>query len=94
VCLGCIGPAAAAAAGAVCLSAFTVWVFRSPARAALLSFLPCLLSPQPVVPLSVNGRQLAPDELAVCDLCDSDDEGGAGPKWEVRKRQAVEVEDD
>jgi hypothetical protein len=44
-----------------------------------------------VVPLSVNGRQLAPDELAVCDLRDSDDDG-EGPKWEVRKKQAVEVE--
>jgi hypothetical protein len=46
---------------------------------------------QPVVPLSVNGRQLAPDELAVCDLCDSDDDG-EGPKWEVRKQQQIKVE--
>jgi hypothetical protein len=46
-----------------------------------------------VVPLTVNGRQLVPDELAVCDLCDSDDEEAA-PKWEVRKKQAVEVGDD
>jgi hypothetical protein len=43
------------------------------------------------VPLSVNGRQLAPDELAVCDLCDSDDDGEA-PKWEVRKKQHIKVE--
>lgn len=49
---------------------------------------PCL---QPIVPLSVNGRQLAPDELAVCELCDSDDEDAA-PKWEVRKKQQLEVE--
>jgi hypothetical protein len=42
--------------------------------------------------MRVNGRQLAPDELAVCDLCDSDDEGAAAPKWEVQKKQCVAVD--
>jgi hypothetical protein len=42
--------------------------------------------------MCVNGRQLAPDELAVCDLCDSDDEGAAAPKWQVKKKQHVDVE--
>jgi hypothetical protein len=44
-----------------------------------------------VVPLTVGGREVGPDEVAVCDLCDSDGEGAA-PKWEVRKKQRVEVE--
>ncbi len=47
---------------------------------------------QPVRQMCVNGRQVAPDELAVCDLCDSDDEGTAAPKWRVRKKQHVKVE--
>jgi hypothetical protein len=45
---------------------------------------------QPVRPMTVNGRQLAPDELAVCDLCDSDEDDA--PTWQVRKKQQIEVE--
>jgi hypothetical protein len=45
--------------------------------------------------MTVNGRQLAPDELAVCDLCDSDDEGAgaaaAAPRWQVKKKHQIEV---
>ncbi|KAI8464321.1 MAG: hypothetical protein J3K34DRAFT_119898 [Monoraphidium minutum] len=49
------------------------------------------------VPLRVGGRVVENDEIAVCDLLDSDDEGagaagGGAARWEVRKRQAVEVE--
>jgi hypothetical protein len=52
-----------------------------------------LLPPlQPVRPMTVNGRQLAPDELAMCDLCDSDDEGGADNKWQVKKKHQIKVE--
>ncbi len=40
-------------------------------------------------PLSVNGRILGPDELAVCDICDSEDE--AERKWQVKKKQHVEL---
>ena len=47
---------------------------------------------QPVLPMCVNGRQLARDEFAVCDLCDSDDEGAAAPKWEVQKKQLISVD--
>jgi hypothetical protein len=36
---------------------------------------------------------LAPDELAVCDLCDSDDEGAAAPKWQVKKKKHVDVDE-
>ena len=50
-----------------------------------------------IAPLRVGGRTVAADEIAVCDLLDSDDEqaggrGGGGARWEVRKRQVVEVE--
>jgi len=41
--------------------------------------------------MMVGGRQVAPDELAVCDLCESDDEGAAA-KWQVKKKQQVKVE--
>jgi hypothetical protein len=41
--------------------------------------------------MTVNGRQLALDELAVCDLCGSD-ENEAAPCWQVRKKQQIEVE--
>ncbi|GBF89829.1 hypothetical protein Rsub_02533 [Raphidocelis subcapitata] len=41
-------------------------------------------------PLKVGGHEVKPDEIAVCDLVDSDDDAAA-PKWEVRKRQAVEL---
>lgn len=45
-------------------------------------------------PLKVGGREVRPDEVAVCDLVDSDDDDdAAAPKWEVRKRQAVELPD-
>jgi hypothetical protein len=40
--------------------------------------------------MTVNGRQLAPDELAVCDLCDSDEDDA--PTWQVKKKQQIEVE--
>lgn len=48
-------------------------------------------------PLRVGGRELRADEVAVCDLVSSDDEGGGGrggggPRWEVRKKRAIEVE--
>jgi hypothetical protein len=39
------------------------------------------------VPLIVNGREVGPDELAVCDLCDDE-----GPKWKTKKRRVVQVE--
>ena len=52
----------------------------------------CTLLLQPVLPMRVNGRQLAPDELAVCDLCDSDEEGAAAPKWGVQKKQLISVD--
>ena len=39
----------------------------------------------------VGGRRVAPDEFAVCDLCDSDEEGAA-PKWQVKKKQHVKLE--
>jgi hypothetical protein len=42
--------------------------------------------------MCVNGRQLARDEFAVCDLCDSDEEGTAAPKWEVQKKQLISVD--
>jgi hypothetical protein len=41
-------------------------------------------------PLRVGGRALAADELAVCDLAGSDDEGE--PAWQVHKKPALEVE--
>jgi hypothetical protein len=40
-------------------------------------------------PLRVGGRALAADELAVCDLAGSDDEGE--PAWQVHKKPALEV---
>jgi hypothetical protein len=40
-------------------------------------------------PLRVGGRALAADELAVCDLAGSDDEGE--PDWQVHKKPALEV---
>jgi hypothetical protein len=46
---------------------------------------------QPVIPMTVNGRQLAPDELAVCDLCDSDEDEPA-PRWQIKKKQQIKVE--
>jgi hypothetical protein len=53
----------------------------------------CAVLPlQPVQPMCVNGRQLAPDELAVCELCGSDEEGAAAPKWQVQKKQHVIVD--
>jgi hypothetical protein len=51
-----------------------------------------LTKPQEV-PLRVGGREVKADEIAVCDLLDSDGEQeGAAPRWEVRKRQAVDLE--
>jgi len=47
------------------------------------------------VPLKVGGREVGADEIAVCDLVDSDGEereGGAA-RWEVRKREVVDVEE-
>jgi len=46
---------------------------------------------QPVQPMMVGGRQVAADELAVCDLCESDEEGAA-PKWQVKKKKQIDVE--
>jgi hypothetical protein len=40
-------------------------------------------------PLRVGGRALAADELAVCDLAGSDDEGE--PAWQVHKKPALDV---
>lgn len=42
--------------------------------------------------MMVGGRQVAPDEFAVCDLCDSDDEGAAAAKWQVKKKQHIKLE--
>jgi hypothetical protein len=45
------------------------------------------------MPLRVGGREVKTDEIAVCDLLDSDgEEDGAAPRWEVRKRQAVDLD--
>jgi hypothetical protein len=41
-------------------------------------------------PLLVDGRALGPDELAVCDLCDSD--GEAAPTWQVKKKRTMTIE--
>jgi hypothetical protein len=50
------------------------------------------LTRAPDAPLVVEGKEVGADEVAVCDLLDSDGEEGAG-RWEVRKRPAVEVDD-
>eukprot|EP00878_Enallax_costatus_P006994 GHUV01007328.1.p1 GENE.GHUV01007328.1~~GHUV01007328.1.p1 ORF type:complete len:104 (+),score=12.24 GHUV01007328.1:821-1132(+) len=42
-------------------------------------------------PLNVNGHAVQIDELAVCDLCVSEDEGVLG-RWDVRKRPAITVQ--
>ncbi|WIA28507.1 hypothetical protein OEZ86_011050 [Tetradesmus obliquus] len=47
------------------------------------------LADEAPAPLRVGGRALAADELAVCDLAGSDDEGG--PVWCVQKKQAIEL---
>jgi hypothetical protein len=44
---------------------------------------------QAPAPLRVGGRPLAADELAVCDLAGSDDEGE--PHWQAHKKPALEV---
>jgi hypothetical protein len=50
-----------------------------------------LTKPQDM-PLRVGGREVQRNEIAACDLLDSDGEEGArAPRWEVRKRQAVEI---
>jgi hypothetical protein len=50
------------------------------------------LTKPPDAPLRVAGRVVGADEVAVCDLLDSGDEGGGDARWEVRKRQAVDVD--
>jgi hypothetical protein len=40
-------------------------------------------------PLVLGGRRLARNEIAVCDLADSDDE--AAGEWKVVKKRAVDV---
>jgi hypothetical protein len=50
------------------------------------------LTKPPDAPLRVGGRVVGADEVAVCDLLDSGDEGGGDARWEVRKRQAVDVD--
>jgi hypothetical protein len=44
---------------------------------------------QPERPLVVGGRAVRADELAVCDLAGSSDEEGGGPKWGIKKKQAI-----
>lgn len=51
----------------------------------------CCVGLQPVRPMCVNGRRVAPDELVVCDLC-HDVDGTPVPKWQVNKKQHVKVE--
>lgn len=43
----------------------------------------------------VDGQALQPDQVAVCDLCDSDDAAGdhapAAGKWTVQRKEAIDV---
>lgn len=41
-------------------------------------------------PLKVNGHVLQSDELAICDLCDSDGERRKG-KWQIKKKPRITV---
>ena len=50
----------------------------------------CCVGLQPVRPMCVNGRRVAREELAVCDLC-HDVDGTPVPKWQVNKKQHVKV---
>jgi hypothetical protein len=50
------------------------------------------LTRAPDAPLVVGGRTVGTGEVAVCDLLDSDGEEAGAPRWEVRKKQAVEVD--
>jgi hypothetical protein len=41
--------------------------------------------------MCVDGREVGRDELAVCDLCGSDDED-ATPKWEIKKKPCIIID--